>query len=268
VEDSKSGAHALGTGGSVGAKIGQSDPSSEEIFSNSTAFVKRMVRFAWCPSILAFAVIWDRDRTRFGASHEVTRFWRRALLTYSALISLGASLLAACSGQWPYLPWQFSAPQSQASVSPPPSRPMHKHKPPATTDTSAPDASGEVLARAEPAPAIPAPAATSAFTPPGPAGPPSPDAQTTHSPLPQPSELVGLDQPEVTRLLGAAAEQFERPPAMVWRYKNATCELDLFFYLDLHSNRLRTLHYAVKGDGGNPARRQDCLESLRVARSN
>jgi hypothetical protein len=28
---------------------------------------------------------------------------------------------------------------------------------------------------------------------------------------------------------------------MVWRYKNATCELDLFFYLDLRSNRLRTL---------------------------
>ena len=54
---------------------------------------------------------------------------------------------------------------------------------------------------------------------------------------------------------------------MVWRYKNATCELDLFFYLDLHSNRMRTLHYAVKGGGGDPARRQDCVESLRVARS-
>ena len=95
-----------------------------------------------------------------------------------------------------------------------------------------------------------------------------PDAPATHSRLTHASELVGLDQPEVTRLLGAAAEQFERPPAMVWRYKNATCELDLFFYLDLRSNRLRTLHYAVKGDGGNPARRQDCLESLHVARSN
>ena len=64
-------------------------------------------------------------------------------------------------------------------------------------------------------------------------------------------------------MLGAAIEQFEQPPAMVWRYKNATCELDLFFYLDLHSNRMRTLHYAVKGDGGDPAKRQDCLESLR-----
>ena len=166
-------------------------------------------------------------------------------------------MLAACTGQWPYSPWQFSAPQSQASAWPPPSRPIRKHRPPPTTDTS-----GEVLARAEPAPAIPAPAA-----PPGTAGSSPPDARATHSPLTHASELVGLDQPEVTRVLGAAAEQFERPPAMVWRYKNATCELDLFFYLDLRSNRLRTLHYAVKGDGGDPARRQDCLESLRVARS-
>jgi len=147
---------------------------------------------------------------------------------------------------------------SKSRLFPQPARPIHKHGPPPTTDTS-----GKVLARAEPAPAIPAPA-----TPPGTAGPSPLDARATHSPLPQASELIGLDQTEVTRVLGAAAEQFERPPAMVWRYKNATCELDLFFYLDLRSNRLRTLHYAVKGDGGDPARRQDCLESLRVARSN
>jgi hypothetical protein len=212
-------------------------------------------------------MIKDCDRTRPQSCHKVMRTGKRALLTYLVLISLGASSLSACIGQWPYSPWQFSAPQSQASVSPS-SRPIHKHKPPATTDTPAPSASGEALARAEPAPAISAPAPTFAFTPPGPAGPPPPDAQATRSPLSQPSELVGLDQPEVTRVLGAAAEQFERPPAMVWRYKNATCELDLFFYLDLRSNRLRTLHYAVNGNGGNPARRQDCLESLRVARSN
>ena len=190
--------------------------------------------------------------------HKPSRAGSRASLPYLVLISLGTSLLAACTGQWPYSPWRFSAPQSQASVSPLPSRPIHKHKPPPTTDTS-----GEVLARTEPAPAIPAPAA-----PPRTAGPSPPDATVIRSPMPQTSELVGLGQPEVTRVLGAAAEQFERPPAMVWRYKNATCELDLFFYLDLRSNRLRTLHYAVKGDGGDPAKRQVCLESLRVARSN
>jgi|SRR6516165_3809461 len=186
-------------------------------------------------------MIEDRRRTGPRLLDKVMRTGKRDLLPYVALLGLGASGLAACTGQWPYSPWGFSAPQSQASVSPPSSRPIRRHRPPATTDTSAPDA-GEVLARAEPAPAIPA--------------------------APQANELVGLDQPEVTRVLGAATEQFEQPPAMVWRYKNVTCELDLYFYLDLHSNRMRTLHYAAKGDGGDPARRQDCVRSLRVAGSN
>jgi hypothetical protein len=115
---------------------------------------------------------------------------------------------------------------------------------------------------------MPAPGSTSAFTPSGPAAPSPAGARATDSSLPQANELIGLDEPGATRLLGAAAEQFEQPPAAVWRYKNATCELDLFFYLDLRSNQMRTLHYALKGDGGDPARRQDCLASLRVARSN
>ena len=183
------------------------------------------------------------------------------MLTSLAFTSLGASLLAACTDQWPYLPWQTSATQSQASVSQPPSRPVRKHKPPA------PDADGEVLAGAEPAAAMPTSGPTFAFSPPTSAASSSTYAPAISSPSHQSRGLVGLDQPEVTRVLGAATEQFEQPPAMVWRYKNATCELDLFFYLDLRSNRLRTLHYAVKGDGGDPAKRQDCLESLRVARS-
>jgi hypothetical protein len=178
-------------------------------------------------------------------------------------------MLAACTGQWPYSPSQSSAARPMASVSPPPAaRPTRKPKPPPEIDVPVADAGGEVLARAEPAPAMPAPGSTFPFTPAGPAVPSPPDVRAANSPAHQSRELIGLDQPEVTRVLGAAAEQFERPPAMVWRYKNATCELDLFFYLDLHSNRLRTLHYAVKGDGGDPTRRQDCLESLRVARSN
>jgi hypothetical protein len=115
---------------------------------------------------------------------------------------------------------------------------------------------------------MPAPGPTSAFSAPRPAAPSPPDAPATNSSPSQASELIGLDQPGATRLLGLAAEQFEQPPAAVWRYKNATCELDLFFYLDLHSNQMRTLHYALKGDGGDTARRHDCLESFHAARSN
>src|SRR5215468_7180673 len=81
---------------------------------------------------------------------------QRGLLIYSGLIGLAASLLAACAGQWPYSPWQFSAAPPVASVSPPPSRPIRKHKPPSAIDTPAPDAGGEVVTRAEPAAAMPA----------------------------------------------------------------------------------------------------------------
>jgi hypothetical protein len=188
-----------------------------------------------------------------GSSYRLPKARQRDLLIYPALLVFGASLLAACTGQWPYLPSQASAARPLASL-PPPSRPIRKHKPPPATDALAPDAGVEVLAKAEPAAAIPAP-----FSP--------PYASATGPAAPQTSELIGLDQPEATRLLGATAEQFEKPPAIVWRYKNTTCELDLFFYLDLRSSRMRTLHYAVKGNDVDPAKRQDCVTSLRVAQS-
>jgi hypothetical protein len=98
---------------------------------------------------------------------------------------------------------------------------------------------------------------------PKPAGPgPAPAV----APTPQAKELIGLDQMGATRLLGAAAERTEEPPATVWRYKTATCELDLYFYLDLRSGRMRTLHYTFKGDATDSARRQICLGELVTAR--
>ena len=100
-----------------------------------------------------------------------------------------------------------------------------------------------------------------------PARKPTPPPATDSS-LPKAGELIGLDQQGATRLLGTPTEQFEKPPAAVWRYKSATCELDLYFYLDLRSNQMRTLHSALKGDGGDPARPRDCLESLHLARGN
>ena len=79
---------------------------------------------------------------------------------------------------------------------------------------------------------------------------------------PQVQELIGLDQPAATRLFGTAGERNEEPPATVWRYKTANCELDLFFYLDLRSGRMRTLRYAFKGDATDSAGRQNCLRDL------
>ena len=97
--------------------------------------------------------------------------------------------------------------------------------------------------------------------PEAPAGTSAPTAAAS----PQVQELIGLDQPAATRLFGTAVERSEDPPATIWRYKTANCELDLFFYLDLRSGRMRTLHFAFKGDATDSARRQNCLRDL-VAR--
>jgi hypothetical protein len=114
------------------------------------------------------------------------------------------------------------------------------------------------------------PASDPAFAvpPPGAAAPSPPGASAPTNPSPRrASELIGLDQAGATRLLGATAEQFEQPPALVWRYKKGTCQLDLFFYLDLSSNQMRTLHYTIKGGGGDSVSRQECVQSLRLAGS-
>jgi hypothetical protein len=84
--------------------------------------------------------------------------------------------------------------------------------------------------------------------------------------VPQASELIGLDEAAATRLLGQATERTEQSPGTIWRYKTAACELELYFYLDLRSGRMRTLHYAFKGDAADPAKRQNCLRDLVAAR--
>jgi hypothetical protein len=108
--------------------------------------------------------------------------------------------------------------------------------------------------------AEPKPSAGSPVTEPG---SPAAEAGSASSQV----ELMGLDQSAATRLFGQAAERLEEPPATVWRYKSATCELELFFYLDLRSGRMRTLHYALKDSAGGAAQRQDCLRSLIASRA-
>jgi hypothetical protein len=119
-------------------------------------------------------------------------------------------------------------------------------------------------------PAQPGPAAAQPglkTTQPGAAAAGTLTAVTPLAAPPESGELVGLDQQKAIHLFGRAAEKLERPPATVWRYKAPNCQLDLFFYLDLRSGRMRTLHYAFKGDVGNVEKRQDCLRAIVAARA-
>ena len=79
---------------------------------------------------------------------------------------------------------------------------------------------------------------------------------------PSPAELIGIDELRTTALLGPAAAMEERAPATVWHYKGARCSLDLTFYMEMRSGRMRTLHTEFKGDAATPERRQACLKAI------
>ena len=177
---------------------------------------------------------------------------RRHWLFYPALTSVGVLMVAACAKTLPPPPPPHpvaALPVLPPWLPPPPRRyfPVPARKPPPPVDGGpVADSAGQALAMVGPE-----------------AGMRPPDAT---APPPAPRQLIGLDQGAATRLLGAASAHYEAPPATVWSYRNAACELDLYFYLDLRSGKMRTLHYAFKGDAAEPDRRQDCLRSLVVAR--
>lgn len=204
---------------------------------------------------------------------RLTRLKRRCLLLYPALLSLGAGVLASCAGV------ESQPPPPQAAVlqplPPPPEisprlrtvpRPARKPAPPPPADNSAAAAGGEALAMTEPKSSAGSPASEPSSSP-GDAATDAASAGSAGSPLSQ-IELIGLDQPAATRLFGQAAERSEEPPATIWRYRSSTCELDLFFYLDLRSGHMRTLHYKLTDGGGGAGQRQNCLRSLIASRGN
>lgn len=187
---------------------------------------------------------------------------RRGLLLYLVLLGVTVGILGSCATE------QRPPPQTSAvRPLPPPApenvvrprpvpRPARKPAPPAPVEGPASPTGASLVLPPPTSLLTPGAATTPASIPPVEAGPPPPEA----------SELIGLDQPAATRLFGPAAERSEEPPATVWRYKTASCELDLFFYLDLSSGRMRTLHYALKGGGADTTRRRDCLRSLVASR--
>ncbi|MGH7097836.1 MAG: hypothetical protein ACREE4_09295 [Stellaceae bacterium] len=138
-------------------------------------------------------------------------------------------------------------------------RPAHKPTPPPEPGSPAvtkPSQSGPSAVAAPPSPALqPGPPAAGATTPPAPLAAP-----------PRSGALIGIDEHRAAQLFGGATKKIEQPPATIWRYKTPNCELDLFFYLDLRSGQMRTLHYAFKGDVDDTQKRQDCLRAIVAAR--
>jgi hypothetical protein len=161
------------------------------------------------------------------------RLCRRA-----ALASVLA-MLAACAEQQPPPP-----PTPAPIVSAPPRPAVVRRRPPAQSKRK--PVSREA-AREEPAPE-PQPEVSAGTEP--------------VTPVPSAGDLVGLDEQRANQLLGPAAATDTRSPATVWHYKSSRCELDLAFYMEMRTGRMRTLHYDFKGGAETPEQRRACLKAI------
>jgi hypothetical protein len=161
---------------------------------------------------------------------------------FPALVGFGVGMLAGCTHPLPAAPPQTAAvqPLPPPPAPPPPVFQLPPHKPMPPPEAANPGAD----ARSETAPLSPS-------------GLPR---------IPSASELIGLDEAAATKLFGSAAEEADAPPARIWRYRSASCELELTFYLDLRTGKMRALNYAFNGEPAGSAGRQNCLRSLVVAR--
>lgn len=74
--------------------------------------------------------------------------------------------------------------------------------------------------------------------------------------------LIGLDQPQLANLLGEPRQKAESPPATIWRYVAESCDLDVYFYLDLQSQAMRALHYEVRSHDPTERSAQRCYDDL------
>jgi hypothetical protein len=173
----------------------------------------------------------------------VTNTRRRPWLFDPLLVAVGIGVLASCTP-----PPKPAPPPVQTVEAPPPPRhhphrrfvprPPHKPQPPPEEMVTSPEEGSATFAMLGAAPAANV----------------------------QPHQLIGLDEAATAQLFGAATVQSSQPPAKVWRYQTASCELDLYFYYDLRSARMRTLRYSFKGSANNPEEQQQCIDALAARR--
>jgi hypothetical protein len=164
-----------------------------------------------------------------------------------AVLASLSVLLFACVEQPPPPPVPAAA-----AVAPAPKSAVAHRRHPAHAKRKPAASSHEEAAQAEPQ------AEVAMATPPsGPAAPP-PGGPA----VPSARELVGIDQQRAAEMLGPAAATEAKSPATVWHYKSSRCELDLAFYMEMRTGRMRSLHYDFKNGADTPEQRHACLKTI------
>ena len=81
-------------------------------------------------------------------------------------------------------------------------------------------------------------------------------------PLPDPTELLGLDRLQVAKLLGNPSLLRQEPPAEVWLYKGRLCVLHLFLYQETPSPDYAVRYFEVRGADDAAVGQGACYASL------
>lgn len=114
--------------------------------------------------------------------------------------------------------------------------------------------------------AIPMPAATATAHP----ATAEPVAAPTPAPVveryPEPATLRGLDEGQLSRLLGAPRFKRRDDPAQIWQYGDDACVLDVFLYKAGKGGAYRVRYFETRGRDHEPVDQAACFVGLLKAR--
>jgi hypothetical protein len=85
---------------------------------------------------------------------------------------------------------------------------------------------------------------------------PTREAQPT-----DPDHVIGLTEGEATAWLGEPTTRQDAASGTIWRYVRPSCEVEIYFYLNLQQRIMRALHYEVRGNDGEQ-RSDRCFQQL------
>jgi hypothetical protein len=76
-----------------------------------------------------------------------------------------------------------------------------------------------------------------------------------------PSHIIGLTESEASAWLGEPTTRQDAASGTIWRYVRPSCEIEVYFYLNLQQRIMRALHYEVRGNDGEQ-RSDRCFQQL------
>lgn len=79
---------------------------------------------------------------------------------------------------------------------------------------------------------------------------------------PEPASLAGLDEGQLSGLLGQPRFKRRDDPAQIWQYRNDACALDVFLYKTGKDGPFTVLHFETRSRDKKPVDQKDCFVSL------